>query len=140
MRWLFILLPWVELFTLIRLGAEIGALQTLLYVFLTLVLGVTIMRWQGMEVLYRLREAQMGWTIPPQLLVDDIAVGLAGLLLAIPGLVTDSLALLVLVGPLLRRLFGRASSAQRRPPPDPRQGPGAGDAPLEGEFRRLDDD
>ena len=75
-----------------------------------------------------------------QLLVDDIAVGLAGLLLAIPGLVTDSLALLVLVGPLLRRLFGSASSAQRRSPPDPRQGPGTGDAPIEGEFRRLDDE
>ena len=140
MRWLFILLPWLELFSLIRLGAEIGAFKALLYVFLTFVLGVTIMRWQGMEVLYRLREAQMGWTIPPQLLVDDIAVGLAGLLLAIPGLVTDVLALLVLAGPLLRRLFGGASRGRRGPPPGPGNRAGPGDSPIEGEYRRLDDD
>jgi UPF0716 protein FxsA len=142
MRWIILLLPWIELFTLIRLGMQIGALATLLYVFATLVLGVSIMRLQGMEVLTRLREAQMGWSIPPQLLVDDLAVGLAGLLLAVPGLVTDAMALLVLIGPLLRRLFG----GSRRPPGGTGHGgPGqsggsSGHSTLEGEFRRLDDD
>ena len=141
MRWFFILLPWIELFTLIRLGGQIGAFQTLLYVFVTFVLGVTIIRWQGMEVLTRLRDAQEGWVIPSQLLVDDLALGLAGLLLAIPGLVTDTLALLVLIGPVLRRLLGRAS---HRVPPHRGEGPRNGstgpEAPLEGEFRRMDDD
>ena len=141
MRWFFILLPWVELFTLIRLGGQIGAFQTLLYVFVTFVLGVTIIRWQGMEVLTRLRDAQEGWVIPSQLLVDDLALGLAGLLLAIPGLVTDTLAILVLIGPVLRRLFGSASP---RVPPrrgqGPRDGSSRSEAPLEGEFRRIDDD
>lgn len=144
MRWIILLLPWIELFTLIRLGMQIGALATVLYVFATLMLGISIMRLQGMEVLSRLRDAQMGWSIPPQLLVDELALGLAGLLLAIPGLVTDVLALLVLVGPLLRRLFrGRAA---------PPEGPGGDRDPgsradsdgshttLEGEYRRLDDD
>ena len=139
MRWLFLLLPWIELFTLIRLGASIGALSTLLYVFATLVLGLSLMRLQGMEVLSRLQQAQLGWSVPPRELIDEMAVGMAGLLLAIPGLVTDALGLLVLIGPLFRRLTGQSQGP--RPPGDGSTGPrpGAGDT-LEGEFRRLDDD
>ena len=139
MRWFFLLLPWIELFTLIRLGAHIGALSTLLYVFLTMVLGVQLMQLQGREVLQRLREAQMGWSIPPRLMVDDMAIGLAGLLLAVPGLVTDTLALLVLIGPLLRRLLGRHGGSGG-PTPGARGPQVPPDAPLEGEYRRLDDD
>lgn len=143
MRWFIFLLPWIELYSLIRLGSNIGGIATLGYVLLTLVVGVSILRWQGREVIARLRDAQMGWSIPPQLMKDDLALGIAGLLLAIPGLVTDSMAILVLIGPLFRRffriLFGQVSS----PPPrsrgtsGPESSPGA---PLEGEFRRLDDD
>jgi UPF0716 protein FxsA len=116
-------------------------LATVLYVFATLLLGVSIMRLQGMEVLSRLRDAQMGWSIPPQLLVDELALGLAGLLLAIPGLVTDVLALLVLAGPLLRRLF-RGRSRLPDGPGRARPGPGGfrADTTVEGEYRRLDDD
>jgi UPF0716 protein FxsA len=144
MRWIILLLPWIELFTLIRLGMQIGALATVLYVFATLMLGLSIMRLQGMEVLSRLRDAQMGWSIPPQLLVDELALGLAGLLLAIPGLVTDVLALLVLAGPLLRRLFRGGAAPPGGPGGD--RGPGSradsdgGHTTVEGEYRRLDDD
>jgi len=145
MRWIFLLLPWIELFTLIRLGASIGAFATLMYVFATLVLGLGLMRLQGVEVLARLREAQLGWSVPPRALMDELSLGLAGLLLAIPGLVTDALALLVLIGPLLRRITGQ----NRSDPPVGGVGPGAGPAagagarpgePLEGEYQRLDDD
>ena len=47
MRWVFLLLPWIELFTLIQLGGEIGGFMTLLYVFATLMLGLTVIRLQG---------------------------------------------------------------------------------------------
>ena len=141
MRWIFILLPWVELFSLIRLGAEIGAFQTLLYVFVTLMLGLAILRWQGMEVITRMQEAQLGWEVPRQLLVDDLALGLAGLLLAIPGLLTDTLAILVVIPPLLRRLFGARSGNGRPPGADggPRSTSSARTT-IEGEYRHLDDE
>lgn len=143
MRWFILLLPWIELFSLIQLGTRIGALATLAYVLLTFMLGMSLLKLQGREVVSRLREAQMGWSIPPQLMVDELALGLSGLLLAIPGLVTDVLALLVLAGPLLRRLFGvrpTPGGGQAGPRgPDPRDAPGA-EEPIEGEFRRLDDD
>ena len=147
MRWLILLLPWVELYTLIQLGSHIGALAALAYVFVTLVLGVAILRLQGMEIIARLRSAQAGGVAMEQLMADDLAVGLAGVLLLVPGLVTDALAVIVLVGPLWRRLSGQHRTAEpgdgRRPGPTPFHDPGARgrrDDAIEGDFRRLDDD
>lgn len=148
MRWFFLLLPWLELFTLIQLGVRIGALQALLYVFATFLLGLTILRIQGMEIVGKLRSAQGGGVLPANLLADELALGLAGLLLIIPGLVTDTLAVVVLFGPARRRVFaalggksrGAASSSSDRVGPDG-AGPGARpDDPIEGEYRRLDDE
>lgn len=156
MRWFLLLLPWVELYTLIQLGGRIGALGALFYVFITLVLGLAILRLQGMEIIGRLREAQQGGIVVGQFLADDLAVGFAGLLLVIPGLITDAMAALVLAGPLWRRLTGASSRAARpgsgstdapdplyrryEPPERPPQRPaGHADAPIEGEYERLDD-
>ncbi len=138
----------MELFTLIQLGGNIGALQTMFYVLATFLLGLTILRAQGMEIVNKLRAAQGGVAVmPQQLLVDELAMGLAGLLLIIPGLVTDTLALIVFLGPLRRRLFrafgGKVppssydSRTQSGPQSRPQSRPGD---PIEGEFRRLDDE
>ena len=148
MRWIFLLLPWIELFTLIQLGSEIGALATLVYVFATLMLGLTIVRFQGMEILDRLRAAQSRGIAVGGLLADDLAMGLGGLLLIIPGLVTDGLGALVFVGPLWRRLTGASrhpgalGSASYRDRGAFRDGaaPKAPGEALDCEFRRLDDE
>lgn len=142
MQWFFLLLPWFELFTLISLGTEIGALATLAYVFLTFVLGLGIVRLQGMEILSRLRTAQNDPVVVGQMLGDELAFGFAGLLLMIPGLLTDALALLVLFGPLRRRLQRMFTGAadRRGAPSQGAHRPGERYAEtLDGEFRRLDD-
>ncbi|WP_439100571.1 FxsA family protein [Congregibacter sp.] len=138
MRWIFILLPWMELFTLIQLGARIGALQAMLYVLATFLLGLTILRMQGMEIVNKLRAVQSGGAamLPQRLLADELAMGLAGLLLIVPGLITDGIAVLVLFGPLRRKLFAALGGKED---PGPAYRPRPGD-PIEGEFRRLDDD
>lgn len=138
MRWIFILLPWMELFTLIQLGARIGAVQAMLYVLATFLLGLTILRAQGMEIVNKLRAAQSGAStmLPQRLLADELALGLAGLLLIVPGLITDVVAVLVLFGPLRRKLFSALGGSKASASPyQPRPGD-----PIEGEFRRLDDD
>ena len=66
MRWFFLLLPWAELFTLIKLGGSIGALATLFYVFATFVLGMSIVRLQGMELIGNLRQAEYGQFVSRQ--------------------------------------------------------------------------
>ena len=104
MKLFLMLLPWLELFTLIQLGIETSALTALAYVIVTIVVGVMVLRWQGMELFNRLRETQQGAVLGPRLLKDDMSVVLAGLLLIVPGMISDIAAVIVLIGPLRRRL------------------------------------
>jgi UPF0716 protein FxsA len=98
------LLPWLELLTLIELGILTSALTALAYVFVTVAVGLAILRRQGRGMFERLRQAQDGRIIGPELLLDDMALGFAGLLLIFPGMISDVAALIVMIGPLRRRL------------------------------------
>ena len=115
MRFFIMLLPWLELFTLIQLGIETSALTALAYVFGTIFLGILVLQRQGQGMFERLRETQEGRILGPQLLLDDMAMGLAGLLLIIPGMITDFAALIVMVGPLRRRLARWVMGPQPEP-------------------------
>ena len=134
MRWFFLLLPWAELFTLIKLGGSIGALATLFYVFATFVLGMSIVRLQGMELIGNLRQAEYGQFVSRQMLASELAVGLGGLLLIIPGLITDTLGAVILISALIQRIFAPKSVEIRPQGGEFRRG-----ETLEGEFRNLDD-
>ncbi len=104
MRIFFMLLPWLELFTLIQLGIETSALTALFYVFATFVLGIFVLRRQGAKMFERMRDVQLGRIPGQQLLVDDLSMGLAGVLLMFPGMISDFAALIVMIGPLRRRI------------------------------------
>ncbi len=135
---LLLLMPWLELFTLIKLGTMTSAFTAFAYVIATLVLGVSIVRKQGRSTLQRLMQAHAGGRMGPQLLLDDMAVGLAGLLLAFPGLITDFLALVVLLGPLRRRLLSLLlGPADPEPVPDRTR---EDSLTIEGSYRRVDKD
>lgn len=138
MRFTFLLLPWLELFILIELGVQTGALTAIGYVLFTGLVGLWILQRQGRGIFERLREGQDGRIVGPQLLIDDMSLGLAGLLLLFPGVITDCMALLVIIGPLRRRLL-RAFAGHLPEAYKPEQDkPGC--ATIEGDFRRLDDD
>ncbi len=107
MRIFIMLLPWLELLTLIQLGVKTSALTSLFYVFATFVLGMFILRRQGEKMVERMRDVQLGRMSGAQLLVDDLAMGLAGILLMIPGMITDCAAIVVMIGPLRRWLAKR---------------------------------
>jgi len=81
MRFIVFLVPWLELFTLIQLGIETSALTALGYVLATLLLGIALLQRQGREIFEHLRESQRTGSAGAQLLLDDMALGLAGLLL-----------------------------------------------------------
>lgn len=138
MRFFVLLLPWIELFTLIQLGIETSALTALAWVFATLFLGLALLQRQGRGMFEHLRQAQDGRVLGPQLMLDDMVMGLAGLLLIVPGLITDAAALLVMLGPLRRRI-ARALFGAPPEPYVPGRDSGAGET-LEGSFRRVDDD
>ena len=137
MRLFILLLPWLELFTLIQLGVKTSALTALFYVLLTFALGAFVLRRQGMEMFERLRQSQQGRIIGPELLLDDMALGLAGLLLIFPGMISDVAAVLVMIGPLRRRVARRFTgpvTEQYAPQRDHSE-----NSPIEGDFRHLDD-
>ena len=137
MRLFFLLLPWLELFTLIQLGIETSALTALMYVLVTLVLGMAIIRHQGMSLFTRMQDLQAGRVLGQQLLLDGMAVGIAGLLLMVPGLVSDFFAIIVLIGPLRRRLARWLMGPQ--PEPYVPQRDVSSESPIEGDFRRIDE-
>jgi len=142
MRLLILLLPWLELFTLIQLGIETSALAALAWVFFTLFLGLALLQRQGRDMFDHLRQQQQGRILGPQLLLDDMALGLAGILLVIPGLITDCAALIAVLGPLRRRLAallpgGRAERRTERLRPGTAEEPGE---TIEGSYSRVDDE
>ena len=138
MRFFIMLLPWLELFTLIQLGIETSALAVLGYVMVTLFLGMAILRRQGQGMFERLRASQQGKLVGPQLLLDDMALGLAGVLLMIPGLISDFAALIVVIGPLRRRLAVWIMGPQPEPYV-PERDPQA-QVTIEGQYRRVDEE
>jgi UPF0716 protein FxsA len=138
MRFAILLLPWLELFTLIELGIKTSVLTAMVYVFATLVLGLAILQRQGRGMFERLRQAQDGRIIGPQLLLDDMAMGFAGLLLIIPGMISDLVALIVVIGPLRRRLVRILWGQQ--PEVYASEQDISGHETIEGDFRRVDDD
>jgi UPF0716 protein FxsA len=128
MRLMLLALPWLELFTLIQLGVETSALTAVFYVLVTFSLGVTVIRRQGMGMFQQLRETQEGKI--------HMAVGLAGLLLIFPGMISDFVALFVMIGPV-RRTVIRWWGGDAPQPYSPDSPSAKGDV-IEGEFTRVD--
>ncbi|MEL0307118.1 MAG: FxsA family protein, partial [Halieaceae bacterium] len=102
MKWLLFLYPWLELWSLIELGGQTAPLVSLAWVLAMVMLGGTMILGAGRNSLQRLSQASAGGTLPQQLLLADFAMILSGLLLAIPGLLSDLLAVLILITPLRR--------------------------------------
>lgn len=113
MQWFFLLFPFFELWTLIELGAATSPLLAVGWVVLGIVLGMSMIRRQGLNMIRQAQRDAEGGFITPRLLTDDLAVVTSGFLLMVPGLVTDLLALVVLIGPLRRGLLGMAPAGYR---------------------------
>ena len=137
MRFFFMLLPWLELFTLIQLGIETSALTAIVYVFATLILGVLVLRRQGRQMIERLQGVQQGRVLGSELLVDDMAMGLAGVLFMFPGIISDFAAVVVMIGPLRRRL-ARMLGGQQTEPYAP-QRDFESEVTIEGQYTRVDE-
>lgn len=136
----FLLTPIVEMYLLIRVGGYLGAWPTVALVVLAAVAGVALVRTQGLATLTRGMRRLEGGQLPAQEMVEGLVLAVAGVLLLIPGLLTDVLALLLLVPPLrhrlARRMLARATAAG---PGGHRPGPRS--EIIEGEFESwLEDD
>ncbi len=101
---LFTLVPLLELYLLIRLGAYIGAVDTIAIVIGTGVAGGLLAKSQGLAVLDRMRAELNKGRLPAESLFDGLLILIAGAMLITPGLLTDGLGLLLLI-PWSRQAF-----------------------------------
>ena len=97
-------LPFVEIAGFVVIGGRIGVLATLAWVVLAAMLGVAMIRRQGLDALRRARAALGRGESPTAELAEGALVALAGVLLLIPGFVTDAVGLPLAV-PAVRRLI-----------------------------------
>lgn len=105
MRIALFLYPLVELWSLIKLGEATNAVVAVLWVLVAGFVGMATIRLAGAQVMSRLQTAQQQGVLAEQLVASDMALAISGLLLIIPGLISDGLAVLLLIRPL-RRLLG----------------------------------
>jgi UPF0716 protein FxsA len=90
---LFTLVPALEIYILIRVGALIGPLNTLLTIVLTGILGAYYARRQGFRIIRRIRQKLEEGDLPGNELVNGFMLLLGGALLLTPGFLTDLLGL-----------------------------------------------
>ncbi len=94
---LFILIPLLEIYFFIKVGAAIGAVPTVLAVILTAIVGVGMLRVQGLNTLARFRNAAARGEAPAFELLEGVILLLGGALLLTPGFFTDGVGFLCLL-------------------------------------------
>lgn len=130
-------LPLVEIGLFVTLGAKLGLWLTLAWVVLTGVLGVLLLKGMAVGGRDSLRRGfQVGLQDPLSPLAQRALVGVAAVLLILPGFFTDALGLVLLLPPV-RALIVRGLAGRMRGVVVMRRGPGFDDEPYE--HRTYDD-
>ena len=101
---IFVGIPAIEIFLLIKIGGEIGALNTVALIFLTAVIGIYFAKLQGIQTLKSGMVNLYQNKIPIYEMMSGASIALAALLLIIPGFFTDFVGFLLLI-PFTRKLF-----------------------------------
>jgi UPF0716 protein FxsA len=97
---LFVVVPFAELFVIIKVGEALGVVTTLVLLVGMSVLGAALVKREGLGVLRRARQRMDAGGVPGRELVDGVLVLAAGALLLTPGFITDAVGLLLLLPPV----------------------------------------
>ena len=89
----------------IYIGGEIGGLVTLLGIFVTATIGLSLVKSQGSAVMTKIRTDLAQGRAPVGSVADSISLAVGGILMLIPGYVTDCIGVLLFI-PWLRRIAG----------------------------------
>jgi UPF0716 protein FxsA len=129
---LILLFPLAEIATFIIVGGAIGVVRTLGLIIVSSLIGMTMLRDAGVMTALKLQREKGN---PAAILAEGGTRMLAGLLLLIPGFLTDIAAILVLIPATRGLLFGKLAASAASP--------GAARSTarpdvIEGDFRQLD--
>lgn len=101
---LFTVIPAIEIFLLFQIGAMIGGINTLLVVISTGIIGASLAKSQGIQILSKIQENTSRGELPADQIIQGLMVFAGGLLLLTPGFATDFFGL-SLVMPGTRHLL-----------------------------------
>ena len=149
---LFLIIPIVEIYVIVQVGQQIGALPTIALLIIESAIGAWLVKREGRRAWTALRAAVGTGRLPSSELADAALVLVGGTLLLTPGFVTDVFGFFMILPftrPLARRALGwfvarRASALVVSRVPSSRPGPGRGPRTVPGEVvrdepRRHDD-
>ncbi len=109
---LFIGMPALEIFLMIKIGGKIGALTTVSLIFLTAIIGLYFAKLEGIKTMRAGVVNLYQNKIPVYEMVSGASIAIAALLLIIPGFFTDTIGFLLLI-PFTRRILINAFIKKR---------------------------
>ena len=128
-----ILVPIIEIYLFIKLGAQIGAFNTISLIFITAIVGIIYARYEGLNTLKSGFSQLIKNELPAYEIISGATIALAAMMLIIPGFATDTLGFLLLF-PLTRKLIlGRLLKRFKKETTVKK-------TYIEGEFEDIDDD
>ena len=128
-----ILVPIVEIYLFIKIGAKIGAFSTILLIFITAITGIIYARYEGLNTLRSAYSQIIKQETPAYEIISGAAIAFAALLLIIPGFATDIIGFLIIF-PITRKLIlGKVSTKIKKSKSDKNNF-------IDGEFEDIEDD
>ncbi len=128
-----VLVPIIEIYLFIKIGAQIGAFNTILLIFITAVTGIIYARYEGLNTLRAGFSQMVKNKTPAYEIISGAAIAFGALLLIIPGFATDILGFLIIL-PITRKLiFGKVSTKFKDNKTEKNNY-------IDGEFEDIDDD
>ena len=128
-----ILIPALEIYLFIKIGSQIGALNTVLLIFITAIIGVYYAKYEGINTIRSGFVQIIKNEVPAYEIISGAAIAFAAILLIIPGFATDLIGFL-LIFPLSRKLiFGNLSKKFNEKQTNKKNF-------IEGEFEEIEED
>jgi len=101
---LIIIVPIIEIYLFIKIGSQIGALNTVLLILLTAFVGLIYVRYEGFNTLRSAISQLVKNEIPMFEIMSGAALVIGAFLLILPGFLTDILGLFFVI-PITRKIF-----------------------------------
>ena len=128
-----ILVPVIEIYLLIKIGSQIGAITTIFLIFTTAIVGVYYAKYEGLNTLksgfLQLRKNEY----PTYEMISGAAIAFAALLLIIPGFATDIIGFL-LIFPLSRKIILKKFTKKNK------HSDNSKNDYIDGDFEDIEDD
>jgi len=129
---LLIAVPLIEIYLFIKIGASVGAFNTILLIIITAFIGIMYARYEGFNTLKSGVSQLINNQLPIYEIVSGAALAFAALLLILPGFATDTVGLLLIFPPTRKLMFKKVNtkySAQNKKKQDF----------INGEFEDIDE-